>query len=109
MGEEIRNCKDTCTIAAGFSAQVVKSKRGRGKQMNDAVACATGDNLLFLHADSRLDDHELLSNVLGIQATVDNRTAGHFPPHFMRSTKRNAMADRAPLIFYPIRRSKLRY
>ena len=39
---------------AGFT--VVQSTRGRARQMNAAAARATGDVLLFLHADTRLPD-----------------------------------------------------
>lgn len=87
----------TCDIAAGFSVQIVRSHCGRGTQMNAAALCATGDYFLFLHADSRLDDHELLSHALltlHMHATEDNRIAGHFPLQFMRTTQRNAMAYR---------------
>ncbi len=37
---------------AGF--KVVRSPRGRARQMNAAAAQASGDTLLFLHADTRL-------------------------------------------------------
>ncbi len=38
--------------ASGFP--VIIAPRGRARQMNAAAACATGDVLLFLHADTRL-------------------------------------------------------
>lgn len=34
--------------------KVVPSARGRARQMNSGVACATGETLLFLHADTQL-------------------------------------------------------
>lgn len=40
--------------AAGPSILVLDSARGRGMQMNAAAAAASGDILLFLHADARL-------------------------------------------------------
>jgi rSAM/selenodomain-associated transferase 2 len=40
---------------AGFT--VVRSARGRARQMNAGAADATGDVLLFLHADTRLPEH----------------------------------------------------
>lgn len=67
--------------------------------MNATVAGATCDNLLFMHADSRLEDHELLRNALRIRATETTALPGISL----------CTSDRAPLIFYPIRRSKLRY
>jgi len=44
----------TAEIARRLGAKVVFSARGRGRQMNAAAALASGDVLLFLHADSRL-------------------------------------------------------
>jgi rSAM/selenodomain-associated transferase 2 len=47
------------TIAAGSPLvdRVVSSPRGRALQMNAGAAAATGDVLLFLHADSSLPDN----------------------------------------------------
>src|SRR5882757_6634439 len=39
---------------AGFT--LVRSARGRARQMNAGAALATGDVLLFLHADTQLPD-----------------------------------------------------
>ena len=39
---------------ASRSARVIHSERGRAAQMNAAAGCASGDILLFLHADTRL-------------------------------------------------------
>ncbi|MEO6958406.1 MAG: TIGR04283 family arsenosugar biosynthesis glycosyltransferase [Burkholderiaceae bacterium] len=44
-------CADIAECA-GFT--VVRTARGRARQMNAAAALATGDTLLFLHADTRL-------------------------------------------------------
>lgn len=38
----------------------VRSGRGRGRQMNHGAALATGDILLFLHADTELPAHALM-------------------------------------------------
>jgi rSAM/selenodomain-associated transferase 2 len=43
----------TPALAAG-SARVISAPRGRATQMNAGASVATGDVLLFLHADSRL-------------------------------------------------------
>jgi rSAM/selenodomain-associated transferase 2 len=54
----------------------IKSPRGRGKQMNEGAALATGDILLFLHVDTRLP-----RDALGLirSAMEDNRhVAGAF-------------------------------
>lgn len=44
-------------LAAGFS--LIEAPRGRASQMNAGAAQASGDLLLFLHADSRLPDDGL--------------------------------------------------
>jgi rSAM/selenodomain-associated transferase 2 len=45
---------DTVAIAEGAGARVVAGPRGRGTQLIAGVAVATGEWLLFLHADCRL-------------------------------------------------------
>ncbi len=45
---------DTCAIASATGARVVSSEKGRGQQMRAGAAAATGDWLLFLHADTVL-------------------------------------------------------
>jgi rSAM/selenodomain-associated transferase 2 len=45
---------DTVAIAAAAGARVVAGPRGRGIQLIAGAAAATGDWLLFLHADCRL-------------------------------------------------------
>jgi rSAM/selenodomain-associated transferase 2 len=44
----------TREISAGTGATVITSARGRARQMNAGAQQATGDILLFLHADTRL-------------------------------------------------------
>lgn len=44
----------TVALASAAGATVVQAARGRGTQLNDGAAQATGDILLFLHADTRL-------------------------------------------------------
>lgn len=43
-------------ICQQFGAQVLSSERGRGRQMNYGARHASGDVLLFLHADTQLPD-----------------------------------------------------
>lgn len=45
---------DTAALAGAHGARVVHSSRGRGLQLARGAAAATGDWLLFLHADTRL-------------------------------------------------------
>jgi rSAM/selenodomain-associated transferase 2 len=45
---------DTVEMARPLADRVVVAKRGRARQQNAGAAAATGDVLLFLHADTRL-------------------------------------------------------
>ncbi|HSU15084.1 TIGR04283 family arsenosugar biosynthesis glycosyltransferase [Longimicrobium sp.] len=45
---------DTVALARPLADRVVTSERGRARQQNAAAAAATGEVLLFLHADTRL-------------------------------------------------------
>ena len=44
----------TASIAAAMSCQVIAAPRGRARQQNAGAGVATGDVLLFLHADGAL-------------------------------------------------------
>ena len=44
----------TASLAAAAGARVIRSPRGRATQMNAGAAIATGEVLLFLHADTTL-------------------------------------------------------
>lgn len=46
----------TAEIAADFPVIFMHSAKGRGRQMNAGVAKATGDLLLFVHADTLMPD-----------------------------------------------------
>lgn len=46
----------TAAIAAPYADRVVIAPRGRASQMNAGAAAASGDMLLFLHADTMLPD-----------------------------------------------------
>src|SRR5437588_7246478 len=45
----------TVALARGVGVRVLSAPRGRGSQQNRGAAATTGDVLLFLHADCRLD------------------------------------------------------
>lgn len=47
---------DTCDIAKAAGARIVRSEKGRGQQMRTGAAEASGDWLLFLHADTVLPE-----------------------------------------------------
>ena len=63
---------DTCAIAAGLGARVIHSLRGRGTQMNIGAGAASGDILLFLHADTHLppDAADLIGRALDDPAVL---------------------------------------
>jgi rSAM/selenodomain-associated transferase 2 len=44
----------TPALAAGHADRVLQAPRGRARQMNAGAAAASGEALLFLHADTRL-------------------------------------------------------
>ena len=58
---------DTVALAAPRADRVLQAARGRACQMNAGAAEATGDVLLFLHADTRLPERadELITRALG--------------------------------------------
>jgi rSAM/selenodomain-associated transferase 2 len=87
----------TRSVSLAADAQFVTAGRGRGRQMNAAAQRATGSYLLFLHADSRLEDPLLLARAVEALMRADCgdcRIAGHFPLRFLRSTDQHAMAYR---------------
>lgn len=75
----------TPDIARMLADRVVAAPRGRGAQMNAGTAAASGDVLLFLHADSRLppDADALISDGLAASGrawgrfdiTIEGRSA----------------------------------
>lgn len=82
----------TEAIARNMGAHFVAATRGRGAQMNTAARLATGDYLFFLHADSRLDDPDLLAQALACLRWAEQEqpwVAGHFRLRFSRSDARH--------------------
>jgi rSAM/selenodomain-associated transferase 2 len=87
----------TCAIAEGGGGRLVRSERGRGRQMNTAAQQAAGRYLLFLHADSRLTGVRQLADAVAALAEEINRQgatacAGHFRVRFARSRRGNELA-----------------
>ena len=75
---------DTAAVARACGVQVVQAPRGRALQMNTGVRLATGDTLLFLHADTRLPDEadRLVAEALASAASwgrFDVYITGRFP------------------------------
>lgn len=73
----------TRQIASQFADRVVLAPRGRARQMNAGAAAASGDALVFLHADTRLPanaDHlifrSLKNNLWGrFDVAIEGRSA----------------------------------
>lgn len=87
----------TGAVAAAFGVHLITARPGRGAQMNAGAETASGDTLLFLHADSRLAAPELLCHALAALTAAaggEERIAGHFPLRFLRTTSSNALAYR---------------
>jgi rSAM/selenodomain-associated transferase 2 len=88
----------TRAIADSCGVGFIAARRGRGAQMNAAAEAATGDILLFLHADSRLAAPDLLRQALqtltSASSSGEEQIAGHFPLRFLRTTSRHNLAYR---------------
>ncbi len=70
----------TREIAKSLGAVVVESAPGRGPQMNAGAAQATGEVLLFLHADVRLRENALSKLVTSL--SDPRKRGGIFDVHF---------------------------
>ena len=66
---------NSCQCAQGLADIILKSDRGRALQMNHGACHATGELLLFLHADTRLPDNV---DMLLTSAIHSNRAWGRF-------------------------------
>ncbi len=74
----------------GVACRVVAAPRGRGAQMNRGARAAAADDLLFLHADTRLRDPDLLARAGGRMAREragrgPDAVAGRFRLRFRRT------------------------
>lgn len=81
----------------GIPLHVVTCGAGRGRQMNRGARLARAPNLLFLHADSALDEPALLTRALGSLTDEHarrgtHRVAGHFGLRFLRHDPRPSAA-----------------
>lgn len=75
---------DTVAQAEGAGACVVHGPRGRGPQLNRGADRASGEALLFLHADTRLPPHAL--DVVRRTLSAPDAEAGLFRLRFDRET-----------------------
>lgn len=89
----------TVAGARAGGARIVTTGRGRARQMNAGARETQAEWLLFLHADSRIEEPALLANALQALRTETTkagheRMAGHFALRFRRSDSRQALAWR---------------
>jgi len=84
-----------------FPIRLSNSSKGRAIQMNHGVKSAKSNDLLFLHADSRLKDSSLLATAQECMSGFrqefrvshkSNNLAGHFGLKFLRSNNDNPNA-----------------
>ena len=66
----------TVSIASEFTDKVITAKKGRGTQMNAGAEAASGDVLLFLHADCVLPPEGF--TIIGKTLWVNEVSAGGF-------------------------------
>ncbi|MCF6324385.1 MAG: glycosyltransferase [Gammaproteobacteria bacterium] len=76
--------------AVKIQLQGIDAPAGRARQMNAGILHARASDLLFLHADTTVDDPMLLANAREVMQqarnTVNNdNLAGHFPLRFVRT------------------------
>ncbi len=57
---------DTVARATPYADKILLAKQGRATQMNHGASAATGDILVFLHADTELPEHALALIAQGI-------------------------------------------
>ena len=90
---------ETLTIAEQYGVKRVKSKVGRARQMNAGAACAKGELLLFLHADTQLPSNAftLLSKLTDKQLYWGRFNVELDGTHFMFRVIENMMNWRSCL------------
>jgi rSAM/selenodomain-associated transferase 2 len=82
---------DSAALATRAGFAVIHAERGRARQMNAGAAAASGDVLLFLHADTRLPDGAL--QMIDAALTEGRHAWGRFDVEFdLRSWTMEATA-----------------
>ena len=90
---------DTLVRCRPYHPIIVRAPRGRARQLNAGFRESAGNHLLFLHADTRINDPDLFFNSLehwqiALAKAGHDRVAGHFPLKFMRTNPNNDMSYR---------------
>lgn len=80
----------------GLPVHVVRTARGRGRQMNAGAAATSASELLFLHADTRVSDPGVLALAFERMAREraargHHRVAGHFGLRFRRTAAKPSL------------------
>lgn len=84
---------EECAGRFGIPVDIVSAGRGRGIQLNSGAAAAAGEFLLFLHADSRLEDPYALRKGINVLTEAgDTDIAAKFSLRFQRSTSSASLA-----------------
>jgi rSAM/selenodomain-associated transferase 2 len=65
----------TCTVAREFGVKLLSAPKGRASQMNAGAARASGEWLLFLHADTLLPD-SALARLNALESKPDVQAGG---------------------------------
>lgn len=72
------SCDQTASLARAAGAHVVTAPRGRGCQLREGAAFATGEWLLFLHADTRLTQGADAALTAFLEKPDHTKAAGYF-------------------------------
>ena len=96
----------TVEVAQGFfsendlSGTCLVGPRGRGRQLNAGAGVARSDWLLFLHADSRLPEHDQLQRALQYMQDCQGQTGAAVAGRFALSFERDAGGNGFGLFYY---------
>ena len=77
----------TPQVVLKSGAKLIKTQAGRGIQMNQGAEAASGEYLLFLHADSCLTSDRQLASALQEVRQEEEPVAGHFTLSFATQDK----------------------
>ena len=80
---------------SSLSHQILNGDRGRAKQLNQGARIANAEMLVFLHADSELNDPHLLIKAIDLlksEFQFSEYVAGHFGLHFRRQQNTASLA-----------------
>lgn len=100
---------NTLMVASSYNATIVKSDRGRALQMNAGAAKASGDILLFLHADTLLRSSSKpkdIRNILRDPLTIMGAFTFDFGMHGVKNEEALKITQRISSMAFEIDRRK---